>query len=89
VLYAADDSIFKAFPAGIRVETKGSITQGKTVTDLFSDAKWQQNAFAVMEIDRDALCNQGARVDEQVLVLFQNIESNFQQALSRTCCEHR
>ena len=54
VLYAADDSIFKAFPAGIRVETKGSITQGKTVTDLFSDAKWHKNAFAVMEIDRDA-----------------------------------
>ncbi len=54
VLYAADDSIFKAYPAGIRVETKGLITQGKTVTDLFSDAKWQKNAFAVMDIDRDA-----------------------------------
>lgn len=54
VLYAADDSIFKAYPAGIRVETKGSITQGKTVTDLFSDAKWPKNAFAVMDIDRDA-----------------------------------
>lgn len=54
VLYAADDSIFKAYPAGIRVETKGAITQGKTVTDLFSDAKWPKNAFAVMDIDRDA-----------------------------------
>jgi len=54
VLYAADDSIYKAYPAGIRVETRGSITQGKTVTDLFSDAKWPKNAFAVMEIDRDA-----------------------------------
>ena len=54
LLYAADDSIFKAHPAGIRVETKGSITQGKTVTDLFSDAKWPKNAFAVMDIDHDA-----------------------------------
>ena len=54
VLYAADDSIFTAYPAGIRVETKGSITQGKTVTDLFSDAKWPKNGFAVMDIDRDA-----------------------------------
>lgn len=54
VLYAADDSIFKAYPAGIRVETKGKITQGKTVTDLFSDAKWPKNGFVVMDIDRDA-----------------------------------
>ena len=54
MLYAADDSIFKAFPAGIRVETKGALTLGKTVTDLFSDAKWQKNGFVVMDIDRDA-----------------------------------
>jgi pyrimidine-specific ribonucleoside hydrolase len=54
VLYAADDSIFKAYPAGIRVETKGKITQGKTVTDLYSDAKWPKNAFAVMDLDREA-----------------------------------
>lgn len=54
VLYAADDSIFKAYPAGIRVETKGSITQGKTVTDLFSDAKWQKNGFVAMDLDREA-----------------------------------
>lgn len=54
MLYAADDSIFKAYPAGIRVETKGAITHGKTVTDLFSDAKWQKNGFVVMDIDRDA-----------------------------------
>lgn len=54
LLYAADDSIFKAYPAGIRVETKGSITQGKTVTDLFSDAKWPKNGFVAMDIDREA-----------------------------------
>ncbi len=54
VLYAADDSIFTAYPAGIRVETKGTITQGKTVTDLFSDAKWQKNGFVAMDIDREA-----------------------------------
>ena len=54
VLYAADDSIFKAYPAGIRVETKGAITQGKTVTDLFSDAKWHKNGFVAMDINRDA-----------------------------------
>jgi inosine-uridine nucleoside N-ribohydrolase len=58
MLYAADQSIFKAYPAGIRVETKGSITQGKTVTDLFSDSKWQKNGFVVMDIDRDAFIEQ-------------------------------
>ena len=58
VLYTADDSIFKAYPAGIRVETKGSITQGKTVTDLFSDAKWHKNGFVAMDIDREAFVRQ-------------------------------
>jgi len=58
ILYAADDTIFKAYPAGIRVETKGSITQGKTVTDLFSDAKWSKNGFVVMDIDREAFVSE-------------------------------
>lgn len=58
VLYTADDSIFKAYPAGIRVETKGSITQGKTVTDLFSDAKWHKNGYVAMDIDREAFVRQ-------------------------------
>ena len=58
VLYAADNSIFKAYPAGIRVETKGRITQGKTVTDLYSDTKWPKNGFVVMDIDRDAFVKQ-------------------------------
>ena len=58
VLYTADDSIFKAYPAGIRVETKGSITQGKTITDLFSDAKWHKNGFVAMDIDREAFVQQ-------------------------------
>lgn len=54
ILYAADETMFTAYPAGIRVETKGRITQGKTVTDLYSDAKWPKNGFAVMDIDREA-----------------------------------
>ena len=54
LLYAADGSMFKACPAGIRVETKGAITLGKTVTDLFSDAKWQKNGFVAVDIDREA-----------------------------------
>ena len=54
VLYAADDSMFEASPVGVRVETKGALTLGRTVTDLYSDAQWEKNAFIVTKIDRDA-----------------------------------
>ena len=57
VMYAADDSIFETHHVGIRVETKGEITLGKTVTDLYSDKQMEHNAYIVMDVDRDAFLN--------------------------------
>jgi len=55
VLYAADDSMFKSDSAWVRVETKGKITYGKTVTDVFSDKQMSpQNATVVLDVDREA-----------------------------------
>ena len=55
VLYTADDSIFETHKVGIRVETKGELTRGKTVTDLYSDNKFEkQNAYIVTDVDREA-----------------------------------
>ncbi len=58
VLYAADPSIFTVHPVGIRVETLGLLTKGKTVTDLYSDAKWEKNGFIVTDLDREAFRQQ-------------------------------
>lgn len=54
VLYTADDSIFETHHVGIRVETKGRLTLGKTVTDLYSDKQMEHNAYIVMDVDREA-----------------------------------
>jgi inosine-uridine nucleoside N-ribohydrolase len=54
VLCAADDSIFEAYPAWIRVETKGGVSYGKTVTDLFSDKKMAERRHTVViGVDRE------------------------------------
>ena len=53
VLYADDDSYFQTDEAGVRVETKGRFTRGKTVTDLYSDKQMEHNAFVVTRVDRD------------------------------------
>lgn len=53
VLYAARPELFYGQPAGVHVETQGSFTNGMTVTDLWSDAKFDtQNAFVVLGVDR-------------------------------------
>ena len=53
VLYAARPALFSGQRAGVRVETRGSITRGKTVTDLWSDKKFpEQNAYVVLGVDR-------------------------------------
>lgn len=55
VLYAADSSIFQAYPAWIRVETKGGPSYGKTVTDLYSDKKMEDRRHKVVtDLDREA-----------------------------------
>ena len=53
VLYADDDACFQTERVGIRVETKGKLTRGKTVTDLYSDKQMEHNAFVVTNLDRD------------------------------------
>ena len=53
VLYADDESYFQTDVAGVRVETKGRLTRGKTVTDLYSDKQMEHNAFIVTNVDRD------------------------------------
>lgn len=56
VLYAADESLFKAEEAGVHVETKGKLTYGKTVCDIYSDKQFEKhNAFVVTDVvDREA-----------------------------------
>ncbi len=55
VLYTADDSIFRGEEAGVRVETKGKRTLGKTVTDLYSDKQFDEHhAVVVTDVDREA-----------------------------------
>lgn len=52
VLYAARPEMFFGRPAGVRVETQSGFTNGMTVTDLWSDAKFDtQNAFVVLNLD--------------------------------------
>ena len=53
VLYADDDFYFQTDFAGVRVETKGRLTRGKTVTDLYSDKQMEHNAYVVTRVDRD------------------------------------
>jgi inosine-uridine nucleoside N-ribohydrolase len=57
VLYAEDDAIFETHQVGIRVETKGHLTSGKTVTDLYSDKKMPHNAYIVTNLDRGRFQN--------------------------------
>jgi len=54
LLYADGDACFTAARAGVRVETKGSITRGKTVTDLYSDKQMEHNATIATGVDRAA-----------------------------------
>lgn len=53
VMFALDSSYFTYKHCWVGVETAGSITRGKTVTDLYSDAKHEPNAYFVTGIDRD------------------------------------
>ena len=54
VMYLAHPELFEAEEAGVYVETKGAITRGKTVTDLWSDKQFEKkNAQVVLKVDRD------------------------------------
>ena len=55
VLYAAYPELFKTDSVGVRVETKGRITRGKTVTDFLSDKQFDfKNTELVYDVDREA-----------------------------------
>ena len=53
LFYVAHPDLFRGEAAGVYVETQGQLTQGKTVTDLYSDSQFEtQNATVVLEVDR-------------------------------------
>lgn len=52
VMYAARPDMFEGKMAGVQVETRGEVTVGKTVTDLYSDKKFDfKNVFVVLKLD--------------------------------------
>ena len=54
VLYLAHPELFRGETAGVHVETRGELTLGKTVTDLYSDKQFEdKNALVVLDVDRD------------------------------------
>lgn len=55
LLLADGEEGFVLSPAWARVETKGRITRGKLVTDLYSDKKLEKNARVVTAVEPDAL----------------------------------
>ena len=55
VLYLTNPEMFTMEDAGVHVETKGKVTFGKTVTDLYSDKQFdRKNASVCTYIDREA-----------------------------------
>ena len=56
VLYPLYPELFSGEEAGVAVETKGTITYGKTVTDLYSDKQFPfNNALVLLDVDREKL----------------------------------
>ncbi len=54
VMYLAHPELFEGEEAGVVVETRGTITNGKTVTDLYSDKQFPfSNATVMLKLDRD------------------------------------
>lgn len=53
MLYLTHPELFTGRQAGVHVETRGTVTYAKTVTDLDSDAKFpERNVFVVLGVDR-------------------------------------
>ncbi|MBR6089072.1 MAG: nucleoside hydrolase [Anaerolineaceae bacterium] len=54
VMYLAHPELFEGEEAGVVVETRGTITFGKTVTDLYSDKQFPfRNALVLLKLDRE------------------------------------
>lgn len=55
VMYLVHPEMFCMEEAGVAVETRGTITNGKTVTDLFSDRQFPfRNALVGLDVDKDS-----------------------------------
>lgn len=54
MMYALDSALFTAKSCWVGVECAGRLTRGKTVTDLYSDAKNTPNTLMVTGVDRPA-----------------------------------
>ena len=53
VFYSVYPDMFRAEEAGVYVETRGRITEGKTVVDRDTDVKFgEKNAVVVLDLDR-------------------------------------
>ena len=54
VVYLANPELFTGKKAGVRVETKGKITRGKTVCDMYVDVKFGfENAYVMTDVNRE------------------------------------
>ena len=54
VMYLAHPELFEGELAGVVVETRGTVTNGKSVTDLYSDKQFPfKNALVLLKVDRD------------------------------------
>ena len=54
VMYLAHPELFEGEEAGVVVETRGSFTSGKTITDLYSDKQFSfTNALVILKVDRE------------------------------------
>jgi len=58
IFYCVEPELFTAELAGVRVETKGKYTAGKTVTDLYSDYQFDfKNTLVVLDVNREAFAD--------------------------------
>ena len=53
-MYLAHPELFEGKMAGVAVETRGTVTNGKSVTDLYSDKQFPfKNVLVLLKVDRD------------------------------------
>ena len=54
VMYLAYPELFDGEEAGVVIETRGTISNGRTVTDIYSDKQFPfSNAFVMLKVDRE------------------------------------
>ena len=54
VMYLAHPDLFEGEEAGVVIETRGTITNGRTVTDIYSDKQFPfSNAMVFLKVDRE------------------------------------